>query len=209
MKKTILTAAICFAAMFASTAEAQVKFGLKGGLNVTSMSFSKEVYGTDNRTGFFIGPTVKFTLPIVGLGVDVAGLYDQREAKLKVDGVGDETIKTQAINVPINLRYNIGLGSMANIFLFAGPQFGFNIGEKDQSLFKDVAEWKLKTSNFSVNLGAGVTLLNHLQLSANYNIACGKTGDVTFKDVVNNATDKKENSSGRSNAWQIALAYWF
>jgi len=141
--------------------------------------------------------------------VDVAGLYDQREAKLKVDGVGDETIKTQAINVPINLRYNIGLGSMANIFLFAGPQFGFNIGDKDQSLFKDVAEWKLKTSNFSVNLGAGVTLLNHLQLSANYNIACGKTGDVTFKDVVNNATETKENSSGRSNAWQIALAYWF
>lgn len=35
----------------------------------------------DNRTGFFIGPMAEFTIPIVGLGVDVAALYNQSGAK--------------------------------------------------------------------------------------------------------------------------------
>lgn len=209
MKRTILSAIILFAAMFATTADAQVKFGLKGGLNVTSMSFSKDVIDADNRTGFFIGPTVKFTLPIVGLGVDVSGLYDQREAKVNVSGEGDETIKTKAINVPINLRYGFGLGSMASLYFFGGPQFGFNVGDKNQSLRDDVGEWKLKTSNFSINLGAGLLLLSHLQLSANYNIACGKTGEVTLGSAVSDVAGSVTSSSGRSNAWQIALAYYF
>lgn len=190
--------------MLCSTgAQAQIKFGLKGGVNVTSMSISKDVFDASNNAGFFIGPTVKFTLPIVGLGIDVSALYDQREAKLEMNNKGSETLKTQAINVPINVRYGIGLGSLANIFVFAGPQFGFNVGDKNQSLFRDAAEWRLNSSNFSVNVGAGLTLMSHLQLSANYNIACGKTGDISVPGVTEGAL------KGRANAWQIALAYYF
>lgn len=209
MKRTIFSAIILFAAMFVSTAEAQIKLGVKGGLNVTSMSFSKDVLDASNRAGFFIGPTLKFTLPLVGLGVDASALYDQREAKLNVSGVGEETIKTQAINIPINLRYGVGLGSLANIFFFAGPQFGFNVGDKEQSLYKDVAEWRLRSSNFSINLGAGLMLVNHLQLSANYNIACGKTGDVTVSSAASDVYNDLTSTKARTNAWQIALAYYF
>lgn len=193
----------------ATNAQAQIKFGLKGGVNVTSMSFNRDVLDASNRTGFFIGPTVKFTLPIVGLGIDASALYDQREAKLKVDNVESDPIKTQSINVPINVRYGFGLGSMASIFLFAGPQFGFNVGDKNQTIFKDAAEWRLNSSNFSVNVGAGVMLLSHLQVSANYNIACGKTGDVTLSSVAGDAFKDLTSSKGRANAWQIALAYYF
>ena len=193
----------------ATNAHAQIKFGLKGGVNVTSMSFNRDVLDASNRTGFFIGPTVKFTLPIVGLGIDASALYDQREAKLKVDNVESDPIKTQSINVPINVRYGFGLGSMASIFLFAGPQFGFNVGDKNQTIFKDAAEWRLNSSNFSVNVGAGVMLLSHLQVSANYNIACGKTGDVTLSSVAGDAFKDLTSSKGRANAWQIALAYYF
>ena len=32
----------------ATTAEAQIKFGLKGGVNVTSMSFNNSVFGVGN-----------------------------------------------------------------------------------------------------------------------------------------------------------------
>ena len=65
----------------------------------------------------------------------------------------------------------------------------------------------MKNSNFSVNVGAGVTLLSHLQLPANYNIACGKTADATLKNVGETLTDKEVRT--RANAWQIALAYYF
>lgn len=211
--KKIFAAALVAASMMlsANTAEAQVKFGIKGGLNVTSMSLNSEVLDASNRTGFFIGPTVKFTLPIVGLGIDASALYDQRESKVKVDDYEtSSTMKSQAINIPINLRYGFGLGSTASLYLFAGPQFGFNVGDKNQSIFKDMGEWRLKSSTFSVNVGVGAMLLSHLQLSANYNIACGKTGDVTVTsaagDVLQDAVGSKR---GRTNAWQIGLAYYF
>lgn len=209
MKKIFTLAVLVAATCFALPAQAQFKFGLKGGLNITDMSFSSDVVDASNRTGFFIGPTVKFTLPIVGLGIDASALYDQREAEFD-DIYGDDgrlvrgrKIKQKAINIPINLRYDIGLGSLAGVYLAAGPQFGFNVGGKHQSLFDDTMDWKLNTSNFSVNVGAGVMLLNHLQVGANYNIVCGKTGELSGGGVARGVL------RGRSNTWQISAAYYF
>lgn len=191
----------------ANNASAQIKFGLKGGVNVTDMSLNSSVFDASNRTGFFVGPTIKVQLPLVGLGIDASALYDQREAKIKVgDATTKETLRSQAINIPINLRYGWGLSSMANIFLFAGPQFGFNVGDKDQKITES-STWSVKNSNFSLNFGAGVTLLSHLQLTANYNVVCGKTSDATIKEGLEQLTNKEVRS--RANAWQIALAYYF
>lgn len=204
MRKLFTLAVVIAATLVAIPAQAQFKFGLKGGLNITDMSFSSDVFESSNRAGFFIGPTVKFTLPIVGLGIDASALYDQREAKLKGS---DKKLKQQAINIPINLRYDIGLGSLAAVYLAAGPQFGFNIGDKHQTLLEDMYDWRLNTSNFSVNVGAGVMLLGHLQVGANYNIVCGKTGKVS---VLQTTGDVLEGIyRGRSNSWQVSLAYYF
>lgn len=203
MKKLFTLIVLVAATCFAMPASAQLKFGVKGGLNITDMSLSSDVFETSNRTGFFIGPTVKFTLPIVGLGIDASALYDQRESELTNADNEVTKIKQQAINIPINLRYDIGLGSLAAVYLAAGPQFGFNVGDKNQTLFDDVADWKLNSSNFSVNVGAGVMLLSHLQVGANYNIVCGKTGKITYLDGMESAF------RGRSNSWQISMAYYF
>lgn len=206
MKKIFTSAAIALAMLFtANTANAGINFGVKGGLNVTSMSLNSEVFDASNRAGFFFGPTVKFTLPIVGLGIDASALYDQREAKLTVgEAKTKETVKTQAINIPINARYSVGLGSVASVLFFAGPQFGFNVGDKNVHLGGD-SRWKFRSSQFSVNVGAGFSFMNHFEVTANYNIACGKTGDATLSKTVSEVF--KDN--GRTNAWQIALAYYF
>lgn len=113
-------------------------------------------------------------------------------------------MKTQAINIPINARYSVGLGSVASVLFFAGPQFGFNVGDKNVDLGGD-SRWKFRSSQFSVNVGAGFSFMNHFEVTANYNIACGKTGDATLSKTVNEVF--KDN--GRTNAWQIALAYYF
>lgn len=118
------------------------------------------------------------------------------------------TVKQQAINIPINVRYTFGLGDLAGIYIAAGPQFGFNVGDKDFDVLK-VANYKLKSSNFSVNLGAGVTLIKHLEIGFNYNIACGKTGEVTGKGAATDVVKSLADSSGKSNAWQISAAYYF
>ena len=207
MKKLFTLIVLVAATYFAVPANAQLKFGIKGGLNITDMSLSNDVFETSNRTGFFIGPTIKFTLPIVGLGIDASALYDQREGEVNVEADDNTLVSTRlkqkSINIPINLRYDIGWGSLAAVYLAAGPQFGFNVGDKNQSLYKDVAEWRLNTSNFSVNVGAGVMLLGHLQVGANYNIVCGKTGEITVLDGAESVL------RGRSNTWQISAAYYF
>ena len=192
------------AVAFAAPSQAQVKFGAMAGLNMTNMSFTESgaSEAVKSRTGFFIGPTVKFTVPIVGLSVDGAALYDQREAKS-----GDETIKAQSIQVPINVRYGFGLSSMLNIFAFAGPQFGFNIGDKTKELQKDVENWTLKSSNLSANIGIGATVAGHLQVKLNYNIALGKTGEVEVWDATKKAWDTV--NGGKANAWQVSAAYFF
>lgn len=209
MKKIFTSAAIALAMLFtANTANAGINFGLKGGLNVTSMSLDSKVFDASNRAGFFIGPTLKFTLPIVGLGIDASALYDQREAKLTVADKTKETVKTQAINIPINARYSVGLGSVASVLFFAGPQFGFNVGDKDVDLGGD-SRWKFRSSQFSVNVGAGFSFMNHFEVTANYNIACGKTGDATLSKTLSEMVGSATKDNGRANAWQIALAYYF
>ncbi len=154
MKKIFALALVALGMMTANPAQAQIKFGLKGGLNITDMSMDSKVLDASNRAGFFIGPSVKFTLPVVGLGIDASALYDQREAKLKGEVSGYEAdlntkVKQQAINIPVNLRYTFGLGDIAGVYLAAGPQFGFNVGDKNFDMLK-AANYKLKSTNFTL-----------------------------------------------------------
>ena len=210
MKKVLSIVFLVAAMLFASNANAQIKFGLKGGLNVTSMSFSEDVFDASNKTGFFVGPMVKVTVPIVGLSFDAAALYDQKEADVKYAAEGElgkVNVKQQSINIPVNVRYGFGLSSLANIFLFAGPQWGINVGDKNFK-WNETSSYSLKKSNFSVNVGAGVTLLKHLQVSANYNIACGKSADASLSKALDAAANAGKDKS-HNNSWQIALGYWF
>lgn len=201
MKKSIRYFLLLAIMLISMPSQAQIKLGLKGGLNVTDMSLSSDVVDASNRTGFFIGPTVRFNLPIIGLGIDASALYDQRDAKLDVEGFGDKKISRKSINIPINARYGVGLGTFASVFLFAGPQFSFNVGDKD---IKEI-DWEWKSSELSFNVGAGLMFLKKLEISANYNIVCGKSGEYRFE-----ASDMhKIFDKGRANAWQISAAYYF
>jgi len=193
MKKLFAVVLLSVALILPS--QAQVKFGLKGGLNLSQISIEDYESNLSNRTGFFVGPTVKFTLPIVGLGMEAAALYDQREGKIKDT---DITLKQQTIQIPIHVRWGVGLGSLASVYIFAGPQFGFNVGGSDKKY--NITEWSVKTAHISANAGLGISLMQHLQLSANYNFALSKSAEVTESGV----TGKVKN-----NAWQIALAYYF
>lgn len=38
--------------MMAAPAQAQLHFGVKGGLNISKLSFSKDAFKGDNKTGF-------------------------------------------------------------------------------------------------------------------------------------------------------------
>ena len=201
MKKIFTTIVLMAAMLVVIPAKAGINFGIKGGYNITNFSFSKDVIAKDNQQGFFIGPSLKIGIPVLPIGFEIAALYDQRDAKLE-----GEKISQKSINIPINVRYELGLGDMAGIYVAAGPQFGFNIGDKSFN-FDDVADYKLKDSNLSINLGAGVRLVKHLEIGFNYNIALGKTGEINVIDGAGEALGI--NGNGKANAWQISAAYYF
>ena len=201
--KKFFTLVVLLATMTVA-AQAQVKFGVKGGLNLTNMKFDNSIVGKSNQTGFFIGPTINFTLPVIGLGIDASALYDQRSAE-----VNDQKLKQQSIQIPINLRYGFGLGNTASIYIFAGPQFGFNVGDKKTNLVNEALDWRMKDSSLSANVGLGLMLLNHLQVSANYNIAMGTTGEFDILKDVPDAAWKQVTGKTKANAWQLSVAYFF
>ena len=204
-KRMIIAVAVVLMMMAAIPSVAQVKFGVKGGLNVTKMSVSSEVYSADNNNGFFIGPTVKFTLPIVGLGIDAAALYDERKGSLVRFDNKSEDVKFKSINVPVNLRWNIGLGSLAGIYLAAGPQFGFAFGDFGDAW--DSSFYKKENMNVSINLGAGLSLLKHLELGFTYNIQTKDNYAITEDWAGGNLG--REVTDIKTNAWQISAAYYF
>ena len=191
--------------MMALPANAQLGlgWGLRGGLNLVSMSTDESTFDSSNRAGWFFGPTAKFTVPLIGIGLDISALYDQRTSELN-----NQTVKEQNIFIPINLRYQVGLGSLASAFVKAGPQFGRNISNKTYQAIKDgnTGAFKLKDSNTSLNIGVGINALSHLEVGINYNIVLGKTGDLTVTDAATNAYN---NSKSRTNAWQLNVAYFF
>ena len=189
---------------------AQIDFGIKAGatlpeaptLNVDD--FKSSIRG---NTGWFVGPTAKFVIPVVGLGVEANLLYSQ--ANIDIDG---QNILTQSIEVPLMLRYELSIPAINRIiepFIAIGPQFGWNIGDKSFTLdnIADIAgrEYRIKDSNTSLNLGLGLVLFNHLQIHGNYNLALGKTADITGTIV----DFTKELAEIKTNTWQVSLAYIF
>ena len=187
MKKIISVLMVAVALMMAAPAQAQFKFGVKGGMDFTKLDLNAQSVkdATDNSTGFFVGPMAEFTLPLVGLGVDGAVMFAQR---------GKNDMKQQGIEVPLNLKYTIGLGSMAGIYFAAGPDFFFNFKDID------VQGMEAKKTQVAVNLGVGLKLLRKLQLGVNYQIPMGDSFE--WKDASNVVTAKNK-------TWQASLAFIF
>lgn len=192
MKKIISVFMVAVCLMMAAPAQAQLHFGVKGGLNLSKVSFSKSDLKGDNKTGWFIGPMAEFTLPIIGVGADVAALYSQTELAAKG---ADTNAKLKTIEIPVNLKWSFGLGSMLGAYIAAGPQFGFNIGNKTGFM-----DYELEKKNTTFNVGAGVKLIRHLQVGVNYNFALNNTATIqTDNEII----------KIKNNTWQVSLAYLF
>lgn len=202
MKKIISVLMVAVCLMMAAPAQAQLHFGVKGGLNLSKVSFSKSDLKGDNKTGWFIGPMAEFTLPIIGIGADVAALYSQTELAAK--GYSTDA-KLKTIEIPVNLKWSFGLGSMLGAYIAAGPQFGFNIGNK-----KGFMNYDLKKNNTSFNVGAGMKLIRHLQLGVNYNFALGHTATLyADPNIILDGKPLTQDVKIKNNTWQVSLAYLF
>lgn len=184
---------------------AQVRFGIRGGANLTQLSFKGDAYySIDNCIGYSFGPVVKFSLPIKGLGVDIAALYDYRNAKVFSPGlcgarIFKSSLKQHQIVLPVNLRYGLEFGRFEP-YIFAGPQIGF--GFNNEEIRMDYGDWNPKNNYWSVNVGIGTMFKDNWQISLEYNIVCGENA---YVDINNNEVL----SEGILNALQLCFGYYF
>ena len=191
--KRVYLLILALVAWMAVPAQAQFKWGIKGGANISSIHFSDlpETFSTDNLTGFHIGPTIELVAPFVGLGFDASILYSQTGME-----IGTQKIKSDYLNVPVNLKWKIGIPAV-KVFAAAGPYIGFRLGG---GKIWDVIIDEVQSKSFSagLNLGAGVELIQHLQISATYQLG-----------LTDNYSVKQLKIDGKNRGWMISAAILF
>lgn len=196
MKKIIVFLCALALVAVAIPAQAQLRFGVKGGLNITSVHFNSDLLKSDNVTGFHIGPMIEATMPLLGFGFDAAILYAQKGMESNSSGV-TTTMKTSYLDVPVNLKWKFGL-PIIKAYLAAGPYASFRIGgDKIWNVLND----QLETKSFGagLNFGAGVELFSHLQVGFNYQL--GLTD--------NFSAEKLDLTDNKNRGWVISAAYLF
>ena len=223
MKKYILSI-VALTLAFVVPAQGQIKLGIKAGLNINSVNLKDlpSNLSASNKAGFFAGLQADFTVPLIGIGADIAVLYDNKTSQYATsDEQGNPALdKTtlQYIDLPINIKYSLGLGSLASVYVATGPQFAFNISGKSlKGLYGQ--SWSLKKTEFSWNFGAGVTLLKHYRVGYTFNLACGNTADLdltnlraaagTAANLTGQVVTQAVSGKLKNNTHQISVMYIF
>lgn len=198
----VLTALL---SLWMTNASAQLRLGVKGGYNYTKWSFGKLKVNKEDKNGFFIGPTLKVSLPTkssIGFSLNVSGLYDQR--KVQVGDTDPVEVTSKMVAVPVNLQLDLLRGSSIELFAYAGPEFDFSL-KNDDKILEAAKTWKFRESGFSLNAGAGILLMSFLQLSVNYNLVCRSTNEVTMETI----TDDVKSFKTKANTGHVALTIYF
>lgn len=203
MKKSIFCVALVAALFLAVPANAQFKFGPKVGMNISTLSLGGNLsdnFKSSNVSSFTGGIMAEFMVPVIGIGLDASVMYTRKGSDLK-NLVENSTEKqhTDYVEIPINLKYKFSLpvvGSVLAPFVYAGPSFGFRVGDN----FAD--QYKNKSFETAINVGIGLEFFNHLQIAAQYGWGLGKT--MELDDNLINAT-----LNGKSRAWTVTAAYLF
>lgn len=219
MKKLFLGAAIAVSSL--SFAQ---QFGIKGGMNVSSLSKDASMDDAKSKIGFNAG--VFMNAPIAeNFSIQPELLYTQygnKSTNTSTVQVGANTITSKTsgstnldyIALPVMFQYN----ATPSFYLEAGPEFGLMMSGKSKgdttittkdssgnvvntqssSGSTDIKD-NLNTFNFGLGLGAGYYFTPNIGLTARY--VAG------FTDI---AKDRPSGSDAvKNNVFQVGLAYKF
>ncbi len=202
MKNIAKTIIILSLAIIASaTTQAQVRFGLKGGITINDLKWDKDIINKENQAGFTAGAIVEFNLKVVGLGIDASLLYAHRQDDIYLEeGPKVTKLKRDYIDIPVNVKYKLQIPVLCKViapFVTTGPDFALVLGDSDTGDFK-TRQW-----NTSWNVGFGAELFRRVQIHANYGIGLTKAFKYIGKDI-----DSKP-INGKDKLWTITAAYFF
>jgi hypothetical protein len=191
MKKVCIT---IFAAVSTMAACAQVQFGVKAGLNLSTLNYSGPDSGSPAyKTSFNAGAFASIPL--------FTSFYLQPEMMYSGQGF-EETIfgqptqfETGYLNVPVLFKYQHETG----LFAETGPQVGFLLSAKNNvaGISYDVKS-SYETTDFSWALGIGYQFTGiGLGIDARYNLG------------LTNIAKESQNGTYKNSVFQLGLFYAF
>ncbi len=183
--KKIYTILVALVLVGSISAQAQIKFGIKGGLNLPSLDAQGGALSADNANGWHAGLALELKLPIIGIEADA--LYSQ----IGVDGfdIGGTVADLQNTTLDIPVVAKLYILKVLNIQ--AGPQFSFLTSSKH-----GVEDIKSQIDNKAFGFVAGLGVeLGGLMASGRFIFPSTIT--------VQNAGDYKTSNI------QISVGYWF
>ena len=204
MKKLILGAAVAMSSLtFAQ------QFGVKGGMNVSSLSKDASLSDQKSKIGFNAGVFLNAPLS-ANFSIQPEVLYNDLGSKVDRSGTVGGVNYTNSysrnlgyISVPVMFQYN----ATPALYLEAGPQVGFlvsaqdkyksSVGGSNNSTIVGLNKDAFETVDFSLGIGAGYYFTPQLGLTARY------TAGLT--DIIKN----NSNDGVRNNVFQVGLAYKF
>ncbi|MGH7495503.1 MAG: outer membrane beta-barrel protein [bacterium] len=176
MKKLGVFFVLLCAVSFALPAQAQVRLGVIGGLNLANISFDPTLDpNTSRSTAFGAGGVLQFRLA-ENLALQLEPMYLQKGARQEgsfSDTEFDSSLsfkvdvkaKLNYLELPVMLKLAIGTGS-TRPYVMAGPTIGFRLSAKyagsvsgpgfNQEIDEDFKD-QTKSMDFGLGFGAGVS----------------------------------------------------
>ncbi|RVU00956.1 PorT family protein [Mucilaginibacter limnophilus] len=180
MKKLLLLFVVVAGATQFASAQLipSFSFGVKGGVNLSSLSFSDPDFSSGNRAGYLGGIYAR----VGGLGFNFQPeLYitgKNVNIETEVEGVtAVNKVKFTSIDVPLLLGGKIGAFGLGGRFL-TGPLVSFKINDDQstgQALGRAVTLSDVKNQNFAWQFGAGLDI-KKVSLDVRYELGLTKQG---------------------------------
>jgi len=197
------------------------RWGITAGGNIskvdgTGTGFMDTGWHFDSSGGYFVGASARVSIPILNFGLDASFIYSQEMADIESNDVFI-TDKLRYFSIPLHLRYDIELPILSELvipYVFAGPQCNLALNDFDwyrlfkqdpetaKSTYEVDTEYLSKDCVWKLDLGFGVIVGNHIQVS--YFYAVPLESSFSFKTVYDDSRNQFKMGTHR-----IGLTYYF
>ena len=149
---------------------AQSHFGIKGGLNYSSLKVKNGEWKNNTSTGWHAGVLLQAKLPL-GFALQPEVLYSVKSVDFGYFDKGAK-VNFNFIEVPVNIQWGIDL-ILFRPYVMASPYFSYLVSVGDQK-----SQWEgAKSVDYGFGMGFGIDLWK-LQLTVKKNWGFGNLGHV-------------------------------